>query len=136
MPSPARPIQLNMVESDWFKPVDGDDGQASLPSIKDGSSLTIDEFIKVRIREREEHEIPQIGTIFIRHDAIRISAVMPWIEREIPKFDLRKEVEIRYPCELRDARALATVAQGSLSKLSFEVCTSPYAALAVLGILT
>ncbi|KAI1134207.1 hypothetical protein F5Y05DRAFT_239073 [Hypoxylon sp. FL0543] len=121
MPSPARPIGLNMVESSWFKLVDGHDGRTLLPSIKDGSSVTIDTFIKVRIREREEYETLQAGTIFVRHDAIRLSAIMPWIEREIPKFDLDRVIDIRYPCELRNIQALATVAQASLNKLSFEV---------------
>ncbi|KAI2625607.1 hypothetical protein GGR54DRAFT_653997 [Hypoxylon sp. NC1633] len=121
MPSPARPIQLSMVESDWFKLVDGDDGRTSLPSIRDGSSLTIDSSIKVWIRKRENSEILQAGTIFTRREAIQLSAIMPWIEREIPEFKLKRVIDIRYPCELRNIQALATVAQGSLSTLSFEV---------------
>ncbi|KAI1750438.1 hypothetical protein F4782DRAFT_541623 [Xylaria castorea] len=121
MPSPTRSIQLSMVESDWFKLVDGHDGQTSLPSIREGSSVTIDGPIKVRIREREEHEIPETGALFIRHEAIHLHAIMPWIEREISNFEFNKVIEIKYPCELRNFQGLATVAQGSQSKLSFEV---------------
>ncbi|KAI1772106.1 hypothetical protein F4818DRAFT_188364 [Hypoxylon cercidicola] len=121
MPSPARPIQLNAVESDWFKLVDGDDGHTLLPSIRKGSSVTINSFIKVRIREREEYETLEAGTIFARREAIQLRAIMPWIERDIPKFDFDLVIDIRYPCELRNIQALATVAQASLTKLSFEV---------------
>lgn len=123
MPSPTRPIQLNAVESDWFKLVDGDDGRTLLPSIKEGSSVTINSSIKVRIREREEYESLEVGAIFTRREAIQLRATMPWIERDIPKFDSNMAIDIRYPCELRNIQALATVAQASLSKLSFEVCT-------------
>ncbi|KAI1420346.1 hypothetical protein F5Y12DRAFT_773664 [Xylaria sp. FL1777] len=121
MPSPTRSIQLDMVESDWFKLVDGHDGRTFLPSIREGSSVTIDGPIKVRIREQEDHEIPEIGNLFIHNEAIKLNAIMPWIEREISNFEFNKMIEIRYPCELRNLRALATVAQGSQSKLSFEV---------------
>ncbi|KAI3317030.1 hypothetical protein HD806DRAFT_551191 [Xylariaceae sp. AK1471] len=121
MPSPTRPIQLSIVESDWFKLVDEHDGRTFLPSIREGSSVTIDGPIKVRIREREEYEIPETGALFIRHEAIDLNAIMPWIEREISNFELNKVIEIKYPCELRKFQALATVAQGSQSKLSFEI---------------
>ncbi|KAI0965132.1 hypothetical protein F4678DRAFT_467800 [Xylaria arbuscula] len=121
MPSPVRPIRLSMVESDWFRPVFGPEGCTFLPSIGEGSSVTVDGPIKVRIREREEYEIPETGALFIRREAIHLNATMPWLEREISNFELSKAVEIRYPCELRNFQALNTVAQGSQSKLSFEV---------------
>ncbi|KAJ8132669.1 hypothetical protein O1611_g955 [Lasiodiplodia mahajangana] len=121
MPSPTRPIQLNMVESDWFKMAEGDDGQTFLPSIREGSSVTIDGPIKVRIREQEKHEIPEAGALFIHHEAIHLNAIMPWIEREISNFTFKKVIDVKYPCELRNFKALDTVAQGSQSKLSFEV---------------
>ncbi|KAI0856948.1 hypothetical protein F4860DRAFT_506388 [Xylaria cubensis] len=110
-----------MVESDWFRLVDGPDGQTFLLSIGEGSSVTIDGPIKVRIREREEYENPETGALFIRHEAIHLNAIMPWIEREILNFDFNKVIEIKYPCELRNFQALVTVAQGSQSKLSFEI---------------
>ncbi|KAF2970549.1 hypothetical protein GQX73_g3031 [Xylaria multiplex] len=121
MPSPTRSIHLNVVESDWFKLVDEHNGQTFLPSIREGSSVTIDGLIKVQIREREEHEIPETGVLFIRHEAIRLNAIVPQVEREIPNFKFNRVIEIKYPCELRNFQALATVAQGSQSKLSFEV---------------
>ncbi|KAI0542648.1 hypothetical protein GGR58DRAFT_509987 [Xylaria digitata] len=121
MPSPTRSIQLSMVESDWFKLVDGHDSRTFLPSIREGSSVTIDGPIKVRIREREQHEIPETGALFIRHEAIRLNATVPQIEREISDFKFNRVIEIKYPCELRNFQALATVAHGSQSKLSFEV---------------
>ncbi|KAI1129448.1 hypothetical protein F5Y10DRAFT_290977 [Nemania abortiva] len=121
MPSPTHYVQLSMVESEWLKLVDGNDSRAFLPSIRERSSVTIDGPIKVRVREREEYEIPEIGALFIRHEAVHLNAVMLWIEREISKFEFNKVVEIKYPCELRNFRTLPTVAQGSQSKLSFEV---------------
>ncbi|KAI0438286.1 hypothetical protein F4803DRAFT_535612 [Xylaria telfairii] len=121
MPSPTGPIQLNLVESDWFKLVEGQDGRTFLPSIKEGSSVTIAGPIKVRIREQQKYENPDTGTLFTRHKTIHLNAIMPWIERKISNFEFNKAIEIKYPCELRNFQALATVAQGSQSKLSFEV---------------
>lgn len=123
MPSPRRPIQLDIIKSDWFKPIDGDFGCTVLPSIREGSSVTIDRSIKVRIRDQEEYEIPHTGAIFLQRDTVHLLATMPWMEREIPKFNFNKRIQIRYPCELRNIKALATVAQASLSKLSFDVFT-------------
>ncbi|KAK5634158.1 hypothetical protein RRF57_009872 [Xylaria bambusicola] len=113
MPSPTRPIQLYVVESDWFKPIDGQDGRTFLPSIREGSSVTIDGPIQILIREREEYEMPETGALFARHEAIHLKAVMPWVEREIPNFEFNREIELKYPCELRNIQALPTVAQGS-----------------------
>ena len=119
-----RPIQLSMVELDWFRPVEGHESWTFLPSIGEGASITLEGSIKVRIREREEYENPESGVVFIRNGAIHLNAIMPWLERKIPNFGVRKVVEIRYPCELRNFNTLATVAQGSQSKLSFEVRAS------------
>jgi hypothetical protein len=125
MPSPARPIPLTIVRSDWFEPVDSDEGETYLPpSIREGTSVTLEGSIKVKIRERTETEAPATGVSFRARDTLVLNAVMPWINRVIPNFTWSLPVDIRYPLELRNLKNLSTVAQGSKNKLQLEV--SPF----------
>lgn len=71
-----RPIQLTIVESDWFKVADRDGGQNSLPSIREGSSVTIDGPIEVRMEEREEYEILETGALLTRQEVIHLDTTM------------------------------------------------------------
>lgn len=122
MPSPARDIPVTVVASDWFVPVQSEEGTAYLPpSIKEGSSITIEGSIKVLIRERTDAEMPPNNTQFKRTDTLLINATMPWLNRIIPNFEFAKEVPIEYPCELRNFHNLSTVALGSRNKIKFEV---------------
>lgn len=122
MPSPARPIPLTVVASDWFIPIQGEEGVAYLPpSINEGSLITLEGSIKVFIRKRTESETPPTNAQFKRTDTLVINANMPWLNRVIPKFEFSRPVTIEYPCELRNFNNLATVAQGSRNKIKFDV---------------
>jgi hypothetical protein len=122
MPSPARHIPLTVVESDWFIPVQGQEGVAYLPpSINEGSMITAESSIKVLIRKRTESEIPPTNAQFKRTDTLVINANMPWLNRVIPNFEFSYPVTIEYPCELKNFNNLATVALGSRNKIKFDV---------------
>jgi len=122
MPSPARRIPLTAVASDWFIPVQGEEGVAYLPpSIDEGSSITVEGSIKVLIRKRTEAEMPPNNSQFKQTDTLVINANMPWLNRIIPNFEFSRRVTIEYPCELKNFNNLATVALGSRNKIRFDV---------------
>ncbi|OCL06100.1 hypothetical protein AOQ84DRAFT_366097, partial [Glonium stellatum] len=120
MPSPTRPIPVTAVESDWFKPVPGDEGIAYLPiSIPAGHSMTVEGSIKVLIRPNIVD--PRPGVQFFSREDIVINAEMPWLKRPLPHFEYTKAVDLQYPCELRNFSNLATLAQGATGKVTCEV---------------
>lgn len=47
---------------------------------------------------------------------------MPWLERRLPTFELRKEVDISYPCCFGSFDNLSSVAQGAMSRIEYQVC--------------
>ena len=122
MPSPARHIPLTVVASDWFIPIQGQEGVAYLPpSINENTMITAEGSIKVLIRESTESEMPPTNAQFKRTDTLVINANMPWLNRIIPNFEFSRPVTIEYPCELRNFNNLATVALGSRNKIKFDV---------------
>ncbi|KAI9686336.1 MAG: hypothetical protein M1822_003681 [Bathelium mastoideum] len=123
MPSPACLAPITLAgESEWFIPVEGDEGIAHLPlSIPPGFSATSEGSIKVFIRERRDTEIQPVGEIFRQQAEVHIKARWPWIGKELPDFELTKTIDIRYPCSLRGLGNLETVAQGSHNVLKVEV---------------
>jgi hypothetical protein len=124
MPSPARriPVTFASSDSDWFVPVEDEDGRAYLPgSIPPGSSAIADGHIKVLIRECREIETAPVGTKFFKQSEFTIKATMPWLDLELPLFETSRRIDIQYPCQLQNFNQLATVAQGSRSIIKFEV---------------
>jgi hypothetical protein len=124
MPSPNRfiPITFTSSDSDWLIPVEGDEGQAFLPaSIPAGLSCIAEGSIKVRIRERRNNEIPPLGSEFRQRTKLTIKATMPWLERDLPHFEISKKIEIQYPFRLQKFVQLPTVALGSRNMIEFEV---------------
>ncbi|RYC54649.1 hypothetical protein CHU98_g11559 [Xylaria longipes] len=105
MPSPMRFIQLSIVESDWFKLVDGHDGRTFLPSIREGSSVTIDGPIKVRIREREDVSIGPHG-YNSRVVEIDVSFPAAFGELESEPDQWRESVTITPSCNIKGRGSL------------------------------
>lgn len=69
-------------------------------------------------------EPPACGSVFFQQDVLSIIATMPWLDRSLPHFSFSKAVDIQYPCELRNIETLASLAQGSRSKIAWEVRSS------------
>ena len=124
MPSPTRRACLTVIQSEWIIPVEGAEGMAFLPeSIPDGQSVTLDGSIKARILPNPDNNMPKIGQKFSAQAVIKMRAVMPWLDFELPKFDLEQKINLEYPCELRDFQSLATAAVASTTRLQWKVCT-------------
>lgn len=124
MPTPSRPIPFTFAfsDSDWLVPVDGEEGQAYLrSSIPEGQSDTVQGSIKVLIRERRNGETPPIGEELREETKLSIKATMPWLNRDLPGFEICRAIDIQYPCRLQNFDQLATVALGSRNIVKFEV---------------
>jgi hypothetical protein len=50
-----------------------------------------------------------------------LRAIMPWLDRQLSGFDIRKDITIQYPLELREAKGLASVAHGTKTEVSWQV---------------
>jgi hypothetical protein len=120
MPSPTCPIPVTAVASKWLAPVPGDAGRTFLPSsIAVNELVTLEGCIKVLIRG-DEHP-PASGSVFFQQEVLSIIATMPWLDRSLPRFTFSRVVDIQYPCELRNFETLASLGQGSRSKIAWEV---------------
>lgn len=124
MPSPTRRACLTVIQSEWIIPVEGAEGMTFLPeSIPHGQSVTLEGSIKARILPNPDNNMPKIGQKFSAQAVIKMRAVMPWLDFELPKFDLEQKINLEYPCELRDFQSLATAAVASTTRLQWKVCT-------------
>lgn len=120
MPSPSCRIPITIVPSDFLIPMDGVQGCAYIPtSILPGESITLEGFIKARLRR----PLGQLrsGTSFLEQHTVSVRAIMPWLNRTLPRFEFSKTVEIQYPIVLQEFDFLKCVAQGSRSTLKWKV---------------
>jgi hypothetical protein len=46
---------------------------------------------------------------------------MPWLDRELNNFDVRKSITIQYPLDLREAKGLESVAHDTKTEISWQV---------------
>lgn len=122
MPSPTCRIPVTLADySDIFERVSAaDGGVAFLPtSIPAAGEASMEGSIKVRIKPNTRPLA--LGTRYEEKGWLQIRADMPWLERRLPSFELRKDVNIAYPCGFGDFEHLSTVAQGAASKIQFKV---------------
>jgi hypothetical protein len=123
MPSPACQIPVSLADhSEHFEEVAAEDGgRAFLPNnIPAMGEASMEGSIKVRIVP--DTILPAPGSRYSKKGWLEIRADMPWLEKRMPSFDLRKEVEIGYPCGFGEFEHLSTVAQSAISKIHFKVC--------------
>lgn len=52
---------------------------------------------------------------------VSLQATMPWLDRQLTNFDIRKTISVQYPVELRECKGLASVAQGTKTEMSWQV---------------
>jgi hypothetical protein len=110
MPSPTCPITVSLADyTDIFEQVSASDGGvAYLPTgIPSAGEASMEGSIKVRIKPNNAALLP--GTRYGEKGWLQIRADVPWLERRLPSFDLRKEVDIAYPCGFGDFQHLSTV---------------------------
>ena len=120
MPSPTCPIPITLNPSAWFERVSGAGAEAFIPpSIEAGEVATLADSIKVLIRSNDIPPPP--GTQFFEQDVLSVSAKMPWLNRTLPNFEYSCFIDIQYPVVLRGVDILASLAQGSTTRFTFEV---------------
>ncbi|KAF2826494.1 hypothetical protein CC86DRAFT_417683 [Ophiobolus disseminans] len=122
MPSPTVPIPVSLADhSDQFEEVSAEDGGvAYLPtSIPATGEASMEGSFKVRIKPNTIFS--STGTRFSERGWFQIRADMPWLEKRMPSFELRKEIDISYPCGFGDFDHLCTVAQSATSKITYKV---------------
>ncbi|CAO2648302.1 Nn.00g075690.m01.CDS01 [Neocucurbitaria sp. VM-36] len=122
MPSPSCQIPVTLADhSDIFEEVTFvDGGVAYLPtSIPAAGEASMEGSIKVRIKPNTRPLA--LGTRFCEKAWLQIRADMPWLERRLPSFELRKEVNVAYPCGFGNFDHLSSVAQGAISKIHCQI---------------
>ncbi|KAH7393089.1 hypothetical protein BKA66DRAFT_567808 [Pyrenochaeta sp. MPI-SDFR-AT-0127] len=122
MPSPTCRIPVTLADhSDIFEEVSAaEGGVAYLPtSIPAAGEASMSGSIKVRIKPNMRPVV--LGTRFEEKGWLKIRADMPWLGRRMPSFELRKEINIAYPCGFGDFEHLSTVAQGAVSRIQYKV---------------
>ncbi|KAH8691721.1 hypothetical protein GQ44DRAFT_780265 [Phaeosphaeriaceae sp. PMI808] len=122
MPSPTCRTPVRLADhSDHFEEVSAEDGGiAYLPtSIPSMGEASMEGLIRVRIKPSMSELVP--GIRFFEKAWLQIRADMPWLERRMPSFDLRKEIDISYPCGLGTFDHLNKVAQSVMSRIDFKV---------------
>lgn len=120
MPSPSCQIPSTIIPSDILLPAANDDGRAYLPtSIPAGHSATSEDSARVLLATRtisSRSRAPYIAT-----EDVALRATMPWLDRQLTNFDLRKSITIQYPLDLREAKGLASVAPSTKTEISWQV---------------
>ncbi|MCJ1398122.1 hypothetical protein MMC11_001319 [Xylographa trunciseda] len=120
MPSPTCQIPITAISSICLSRVSGERGRVFIPSsIASGVTVTLEGTIMVLIKQCDDP--PPIGTLFLKHDNLRIMAVMPWLNRVLPNFGFSQTIDIQFPIELRNIEYLASLARGTRSNLSWEI---------------
>jgi hypothetical protein len=120
MPSPSCQIPSTIIPSDALLPLANDDGRAFLPtSIPGGHSTTSDDFAQVLLATPTIN--PRSRAPYIATEDVALRAIMPWLDRELTNFDVRKKITIQYPLDIREAKGLASVAHGMKTEISWQV---------------
>lgn len=52
---------------------------------------------------------------------VALRAVMPWLDSELTNFNVRKNITIEYPLDLREGKGLASVTHGTKTEISWQV---------------
>jgi hypothetical protein len=109
-----------IIPSDALLPLPNGDGQAFLPtSIPAGHSITSEDFAQVLLATPTIN--PRSRAPYTATEDVAIRAIMPWLDRELASFEVRKNITIQYPLDLREAKGLASVAHGTKTEISWQV---------------
>jgi hypothetical protein len=120
MPSPSCHIPSRIITSDVLLPLANDEGRANLPiSIPAGHSVASEDFARVLIATPNIN--PQSRAPYSATEDVALRAIMPWLDSELTNFDLRKNITIEYPLDLREGKGLASVAHGIKTEISWQV---------------
>lgn len=120
--SPTVPIPVSLADhSDQFEAVPvNEGGVAYLPTSTPATGeASMEGSIKVRIKPKKS--VPALSTHFSETGWLQIRADMPWLEKRMASFEVRKEITIGYPCGFGDFGHLSTVGQSATSGIAYKV---------------
>jgi len=121
MPSPgvANPIKILIHGTSWLAPVESE--PVWLPTnIPVGSVVEVPGQLKCLIRNETAPRAP--GQQLFVKDEISLIASFDRLERAIPEFNGRAEVDIQYPLILEPPKVLLSVAKGDIVRFHWVVC--------------
>jgi hypothetical protein len=120
MPSPSCQIPSRIIPSDILLSLANDRGRANLPiSIPAGHSAASEDFARVLIATPNIN--PRSQAPYSATEDVALRAVMPWLNSELTNFNVRKNITIEYPLDLREGKGLASVAHGTKTEISWQV---------------
>jgi hypothetical protein len=120
MPSPSCHIPSRIIPSDILLSLANDEGRANLPvSIPAGHSVASEDFARVLIATPNINPLSRAP--YSATEDVALRAIMPWLDSELTNFDLRKNITIEYPLDLREGKGLASVAHGTKTEISWQV---------------
>ncbi|CAK1365084.1 unnamed protein product [Cercospora beticola] len=126
MPSPVQGIELLIKPSEHV--LLDDKGKLFLPSsIAPSTVATVEGYISAKIRQAEE--IVADTAYMERGAKISLAAVLPWLNVELPEFELERTFDIQFPCALSNFRVLPSLSPGSSSTISWEITNLSYKAI-------
>ena len=126
MPSPgiANPIKVLIHGTSWLEPVESE--PCWLPTnIPVGSVVEVPGQLKCLIRN-ETAPRPAGQQLFVK-DEITLIASFDRLERSIPEFNGKAEVDIQYPLILEAPKVLLSVAKGDIVRFHWVVCVTLHA---------
>lgn len=121
MPSPLQGAELLIRPTEHF--ATDQTRKLFVPSsIAPQSIVTLEGYICARIAQPETI---QVGTRYTKRGLkISLTAVVPWLNWELPNFDLEKSFDVQFPCSLSAVNLLASVSPGSSSTIEWQVSNS------------
>jgi len=120
MPTPSCQIPCTFEDVDMLIPTGGRGSHAHLPtSIPGGHSATSGGFAKALIRPPAID--PRSRQRYVSTLDISLRATMPWLDRRLDNFDIRRTITVQYPLKLQGTNGLETVAHGTMTRISWQV---------------
>ena len=126
MPSPSTSILCELVAADLVQCLVGDEAFAPLKtSIPAGNVEYSEDEIRGSIR------MPAITARclppYTTEQLVSIRATLPLLKQQLPKFDVRKQVRVEFPIELRNIGLPGSLPPRSMSTVRWEVCIAVFA---------
>lgn len=119
MPTPSSQIPVTVQESEWVLPIAT--SEIFLPkSVQPGHIAYVSGRIKAFVKN-DKLELLEVGSAFKAVDKIKLKAVMPGLNMELPSFELSREIEITYPLELVQTQNLDCIPRGLKTTFTWKV---------------
>lgn len=120
MPTPSSQIPVTVQESEWILPSSTSENIFLPKSVQPGHTAYIPGKIKAFVKN-DRLDLLEIASAFKALDRVKLKAVMPGLNRELPSFEFSREIEIAYPLELIRSQNLDCVPLGLKTTFTWKV---------------